>query len=82
MRYTSTRQTEAAAAALYSALVARRAEIEAVYGSPLEFQELPGKRACRIVEYGNGEVKDLNGTMSSLTGSSTVANDFAKRSTR
>ena len=36
----------------YSALLARRSEIEAVYGSPLEFQELPGKRACRIVEYG------------------------------
>ena len=30
-----------------------------MYGSPLEFQELPGKRACRIVEYGNGEVKDV-----------------------
>ena len=49
----------AASAALYSALLARRSEIETVYGSPLEFQELPGKRACRIVEYGNGEVKDV-----------------------
>ena len=47
-----------AAAALYAALLARRAELEAVYGSPLEFQELPGKRACRIVEYGDGKVQE------------------------
>ena len=47
-----------AAAGLYAALLARRAELEAVYGSPLEFQELPGKRACRIVEYGGGKVQE------------------------
>jgi hypothetical protein len=49
-----------AAAALFAALFARRSEIEAVYGSPLEFQELPGTRACRIVEYGAGTVQDTD----------------------
>jgi uncharacterized protein DUF4268 len=32
----------------------RQEQIEAVYGQPLDWQELPTKRACRIAEYKDG----------------------------
>lgn len=36
---------------LFTALVDHRAEIEAEYGRPLEFEPIEGKRACRVAEY-------------------------------
>lgn len=41
---------------LFERLRARRDEMDAAYGRPLEFDEIPGKRACRIVEYRDGEI--------------------------
>lgn len=38
-------------AARLKMLRARRAEIEAVYGAPLDFQELPGRKSTRIAQY-------------------------------
>ena len=49
-----------ASAALYEALLARRAKIEEIYGANLEFQELPNRRASRIVEYREGTVHDTD----------------------
>ena len=49
-----------ASAALYEALLARRAKIEEIYGANLEFQELPNRRASRIVEYREGTVQDAD----------------------
>ena len=57
--YIDSQSDTAAAAALFSALVAHRPAIEAVYGAKLDIEELPNRRASRIVEYGKGEVKDI-----------------------
>lgn len=40
---------------LFRALEARREAIEASYGAPLTWEELPGKQACRIADYGHGD---------------------------
>jgi len=42
--------------AIFNALLEKREAVERSYGRPLEFEELPGKRACRIAEYREGEV--------------------------
>jgi Domain of unknown function (DUF4268) len=47
-----------AVALLYSSLLARRDRIEAVYGSPLSWEELPDRRASRIADYAEGDVAD------------------------
>lgn len=44
------------AAALYDALLARRAVIDATAGGGLVWQELPDRRASRIAFYGDGDV--------------------------
>lgn len=41
---------------LYEGLLARKEEIEGVYGRPLSWEELPGRRASRIADYTPGEV--------------------------
>lgn len=41
---------------LFEAILQRREAFEAAYGCPLEFEELPGKRACRISEYAEGAI--------------------------
>lgn len=42
--------------ALYEALHARRAQIEAVYGRELQWEDLPDRRASRVADYMNGDV--------------------------
>ena len=42
--------------AFFEGLKARRAEIEAVFGEALDWQELPKRRACRIAWYGVGDI--------------------------
>jgi hypothetical protein len=44
--------------AIFQALLARRGELETLYGRPLEFEELPAKRACRVADYADGDVTD------------------------
>jgi hypothetical protein len=39
---------EAQSTAAFKTLLARRAEIEAAFGGPLDWQELPGRQGCRI----------------------------------
>jgi hypothetical protein len=46
--------------ALFQALNARKAEIEAAYGAPLKWEELPGKLACRVADYGDGDAALLD----------------------
>ena len=36
---------------LYNRLLGQRSQFEAAYGRPLDFEELPNARACRIAEY-------------------------------
>lgn len=43
--------------ALFERLESQRAELEAAYGRPLEFDEMAGKIACRIAEYREGTVE-------------------------
>jgi hypothetical protein len=44
--------------ALFEQLAAMKDEIEASYGTPLVWEDLPGKRACRIADYGQGDVSN------------------------
>lgn len=44
--------------ALFQALERHKTELEAAYGRPLSFEELPGKRACRIADYTEGTIDD------------------------
>ena len=44
--------------ALFERLAAIKEEIEASYGAPLVWEDLPGKRACRIADYGQGDVSN------------------------
>ncbi|WP_202978435.1 DUF4268 domain-containing protein [Serinicoccus chungangensis] len=37
--------------ARFEALSDRRSEVEAAYGGPLDWQSLPGRKACRVAEY-------------------------------
>jgi hypothetical protein len=39
---------------VFGALRNQQSEIESVYGQPLEWEELPSRRACRIAEYEDG----------------------------
>jgi hypothetical protein len=41
---------------LYHWLLERREDVEARFGEPLSWQELPGRQACRIAAYGVGDV--------------------------
>lgn len=45
--------------ALYSSLEDHRSDIEAIYGSELSWEPLPGRRASRIAAYANGEVANV-----------------------
>jgi hypothetical protein len=45
-------------AALFAQLVGRRERIEEVYGASLAWEDLPGKQACRIADYGAGDVSN------------------------
>jgi hypothetical protein len=45
--------------ALYGFLWDRREQIEAAYGGPLSWEELPGKRASRIAAYTDGDVAHI-----------------------
>jgi hypothetical protein len=45
---------------LFQALQAERQTIESAYGSPLGWEELPGKQACRIADYGQGDAADTD----------------------
>jgi hypothetical protein len=42
--------------ALFEHLKAQQGEVEADFGGSLEWNDLPGKRACRICVYGQGDV--------------------------
>jgi hypothetical protein len=44
--------------ALFGHLQAQQAAIENAFGGPLEWNALPGKRACRICIYGDGDVSN------------------------
>jgi hypothetical protein len=44
-------QTPDAVAALFDFLLERRSEIEGSFGAPVEWEELPGKKASRIAAY-------------------------------
>ncbi len=43
---------------VFEALLAQREQIEAEFGSPLEWDKLPLKRACRIYAANQGNIKD------------------------
>ncbi|MEV8027091.1 DUF4268 domain-containing protein [Cellulosimicrobium funkei] len=45
---------------LFATMYANRAEIEAAVGSPLEWQELPTKKASRIITRGHGDFRDTD----------------------
>jgi Domain of unknown function (DUF4268) len=44
--------------AIFGALLERRDALEASFGRELDFEELPGRRACRVAEYTDGMVED------------------------
>ena len=41
---------------VYEELMSKKDVIESVYGRPLSWEELPGRRACRISDYAPGDV--------------------------
>lgn len=45
---------------LYQGLLERKDLIEEHYGAPLSWEELPGRRASRIADYGEGDVTDVD----------------------
>ena len=45
---------------LLAALEERREAIERVYGGSLSWEELEGKRACRIADYSDGDVANVD----------------------
>jgi hypothetical protein len=49
---------------VFEQLAERRSALEEVYGGPLSWEDLPGKRACRVADYGDGDVTngDLHDT--------------------
>lgn len=47
-------------ATIFGALLAQRELIEQRYGGPLEWEELPERRACRIAEYGVGDAVNVD----------------------
>ena len=60
---------------IHDLLQAQRAEIEAAFGGPLEFEGLLGKRACRVAAYTHGSVDDVaaHGAMTDWFISTSVA---------
>jgi hypothetical protein len=44
--------------AIFRTLLGQRSTLEAAYEGPLEFDEIPGRRACRVAEFTDGEVAD------------------------
>jgi hypothetical protein len=46
--------------AIFGALHRRRERIEAAYGKPLSWEELPSRRASRVAAYGEGDVLDTD----------------------
>lgn len=47
--------------ALFDALCARRDEFEAAYGRQLQWDQMEGRKACRILELSEGDVQDEEG---------------------
>ena len=45
--------------ALFGALHEQRGPIEELYGAPLSWEDLEGKRACRLADYGDGDVANI-----------------------
>jgi hypothetical protein len=45
---------------LLNSFAAEKEEIERSYGAPLSWEDLPGRRACRIAVYGEGDVLDVD----------------------
>lgn len=45
---------------IFNELLSRRDALEASYGGALEFDELMGRRACRIADYSSGEVTETD----------------------
>jgi Domain of unknown function (DUF4268) len=45
-------------AELFSRFAGRREEVETAYGRALEWDELQGRRACRIADHTTGDVTD------------------------
>jgi Domain of unknown function (DUF4268) len=43
---------------LFESLSVHRALIEGTYGGPLTWEDLPDRRACRIADYGHGDVSN------------------------
>jgi hypothetical protein len=41
---------------IFQALRDQRAEIEQAYGRPLEWEELQGRKSCRVADYAEGDV--------------------------
>jgi hypothetical protein len=46
--------------AIFNSLLAQRESLEAAYGRPLEFEELTGRRACRVADYTGGDVTETD----------------------
>jgi hypothetical protein len=40
----------------FERLAGIKEEIEASYGAPLVWEDLPGRQACRIADYGQGDI--------------------------
>jgi hypothetical protein len=61
-------QVPAINTAQFQAAVARRAELEAAYGRPLEFEDLDRRKSCRIADYRNGDVdRTESGTTTAIS---------------
>lgn len=45
---------------LLRSLETQKSELEAAFGVRLEWEELPGKQACRIAHYGEGDVAEVD----------------------
>lgn len=45
---------------IFRYLEGRKSEIEGAYGGALSWEELPERRACRIADYGEGDVTNTN----------------------
>jgi hypothetical protein len=44
--------------AIFERLASQRIEIEEIYGSPLTWEDLPERQACRIADYGEGLIEE------------------------
>jgi hypothetical protein len=45
--------------AMFEALHQHKTEVEAAFGGPLSWEDLPGKKACRVAIYGEGDVAQV-----------------------